>query len=313
MKIGLIDVDGHNFPNLALMKISAYHKSLGDLVEWCIPLCHYDIVYQSKVFSEQYSKDIDYIPNADKIIKGGTGYAIRLKNGREVYEKSLDKPLPLEIEKQFPDYSIYPELAKDTAYGFLTRGCPNNCDFCIVSKKECRRSVKVSDLVDFWNGQKFIKLLDPNILACKEHPQLLEQLVKSKAYIDFTQGIDSRLLTRENILMFNAMKMKNIHFAWDFMKNEKSILNGLSLYAELATHKPHGHLGAVYVLTNYNTSFEEDLYRVITLRDMNYDPYVMIYNKPSAPLKTRYLQRWCNNKIIFRKEPDFEKYNPKLG
>ena len=187
------------------------------------------------------------------------------------------------------------------------------CLYPIVSKKECRRSVKVSDLVDFWNGQKFIKLLDPNILACKEHPQLLEQLVKSKAYIDFTQGIDARLLTRENILMFNAMKMKNIHFAWDFMKNEKSILNGLSLYAELATHKPHGHLGAVYVLTNYNTSFDEDLYRVITLRDMNYDPYVMIYNKPSAPLQTRYLQRWCNNKIIFRKEPDFEKYNPKLG
>jgi hypothetical protein len=71
MRIGLIDVDSHNFPNLALMKISAWHKARGDEVEWCIPLMHYDIVYQSKVFDETYSQDIDWYPNADKIIKGG--------------------------------------------------------------------------------------------------------------------------------------------------------------------------------------------------------------------------------------------------
>lgn len=112
--IGLIDVDGHNFPNLALMKISAWHKAQGDTVEWCLPLCHYDIVYQSKVFDDTYSKDIDYYPNADKVIKGGTGYG-------------LDNKLPDEIEHIYPDYSIYPTLTKDTAYGFLTRGCPRHC------------------------------------------------------------------------------------------------------------------------------------------------------------------------------------------
>ena len=122
MKIGLIDVDGHNFPNLALMKISAYHKSLGDTVEWCIPMKPYDIVYQSKVFDDTYSKDIDYVPIADKIIKGGTGYG-------------LDNTLPHEIEHMYPDYSLYPELTKDTVYGFLSRGCPRSCGFCIVSKK----------------------------------------------------------------------------------------------------------------------------------------------------------------------------------
>lgn len=141
MNIGLIDVDGHNFPNLALMKISAYHKAKGDTVEWCLPLAHYDIVYQSKVFDETYTKDIDWTPIADTIIKGGTGYG-------------LDNTLPYEIEHMYPDYSIYPELTKDTAYGFLTRGCPRACDFCIVASKEGRRSIKVANLNEFWNGQK---------------------------------------------------------------------------------------------------------------------------------------------------------------
>ena len=174
MKIGLIDVDSHNFPNLALMKISAYHKAKGDDVEWCVPMQPYDIVYQSKVFDDTYSKDIDYVPIAKEIIKGGTGYG-------------LNNNLPYEIEHIYPDYSLYPELTKNTAYGFLTRGCPRACDFCIVAEKEGRRSYKVADLSEFWDGQKYIKLLDPNILACKEHLNLLQQLVDSKAYVDFTQ------------------------------------------------------------------------------------------------------------------------------
>ena len=137
MKIGLIDVDGHNFPNLALMKISAWHKKQGDCVEWCFPMSHYDIVYQSKVFDNTYSPDIDWIPQTDKLIKGGTGYG-------------LNNTLPDEIEHIYPDYSIYPELTKDTAFGFLTRGCPRGCKFCIVAEKEGRRSHKVADLAEFW-------------------------------------------------------------------------------------------------------------------------------------------------------------------
>ena len=130
VRIGLIDVDSHNFPNLPLMKLSAYHKSLGDTVEWCNPLDHYDRVYQSKVFDETYSPDIDWVPNADEIIKGGTGYG-------------LDNKLPEEVEHIYPDYDLYPELTKDTAYGFLTRGCPRACAFCIVAPKEGRCSQKV--------------------------------------------------------------------------------------------------------------------------------------------------------------------------
>lgn len=295
MKVGLIDVDGHNFPNLALMKISAYHKSKGDQVEWCIPLCEYDIVYQSKVFDETYSQDIDFIPQAKKVIKGGTGYG-------------LDNKLPDEIEHIYPDYSLYPEITKDIAYGYLTRGCPRACHFCIVSKKEGRSSCKVADLSEFWRGQKNIKLLDPNILACPSHLELLTQLSDSKAYVDFTQGLDARLLTKHNIDIINQIKLKNIHFAWDYMKEEKSVLKGLSLYAGLAKNKPHGHYGIVYCLTNYDTTIEQDLYRIYKLREMNYDPYVMIYDKPSAPKVIKRLQRWCNNKIIFGKVKRFEDY-----
>lgn len=300
MQIGLIDVDGHNFPNLALMKISAYHKNRGDDVEWCIPICEYDLVYQSKVFDETYTKDIEYTPNAKKVIKGGTGYG-------------LDSVLPHEIEHQYPDYSLYPEQTKDTAYGYLTRGCPRDCHFCIVAEKEGRKSKKVANLDEFWKGQKFIKLLDPNILACREHLELLNQLVESKANVDFTQGVDARLLTEENISLINQIRLKEIHFAWDYMKEEKSVLKGLNLYAKNAKRKPHGFYGSVYVLTNYDTTMEENLYRVYTLCEMGYDPYVMIYDKPNAPKDIRYLQRWCNNKIIFRSEPRFENYNHKLG
>lgn len=300
MRIGLIDVDGHNYPNLALMKLSAWHKSRGDTVEWWWGWEQYDRVYMSKVFDETYSPDIPEPVNAAEIIKGGTGYG-------------LDNNLPDEIEHIYPDYSLYPELTKDTAYGFLTRGCPRGCHFCIVAGKEGRKSIKVADLSEWWNGQKNIVLMDPNILACPQHMELLQQLIDSKAWVDINQGMDCRLLTKQNIEAINRLKLREIHFAWDYMRESKAVLRGLELYASLATRKPHGRYATVYCLTNYDTTMEENLYRIYTLRDMGYDPYVMIYDKPHAPREIRFLQRWCNNRIIFRAEPDFYKYNPKLG
>ncbi len=150
MKIGLIDVDSHNYPNLPLMKLSAWHKAKGDSVEWYSPIIsgHCDIVYMSKVFS--FSTDYEFCIDADKIVKGGSGYAIRLVDGKEVYDKSADIDLPDEIEHIYPDYSLYPEMTRDTAYGFLTRGCPRGCEFCHVANKEGKCSVKVADLSEFW-------------------------------------------------------------------------------------------------------------------------------------------------------------------
>lgn len=136
MRIGLIDVDGHSFPNIPLMKLSAWHKAQGDAVEWYSPMFsgHMDKVYMSKVFG--FTPDYEHCIDADEIIKGGSGYCIKLVDGKEVYDKSKDKPLSEEIEHIYPDYSLYPELTKDTAYGFLTRGCPRGCDFCHVQQKE---------------------------------------------------------------------------------------------------------------------------------------------------------------------------------
>ena len=293
MKVGLIDVDGHCFPNIALMKISAWHKAQGDDVDWCLPLDHYDVVYQSKVFDETYSPDIDWMPMANKIIKGGTGYG-------------LDNKLPDEIEHIYPDYSIYPELTKDTAFGFLTRGCPRGCDFCIVASKEGRCSHKVADLSEFWRGQKNIVLCDPNILACRDHRDLLQQLVESKASVDFNQGLDIRLTNPENIALINRIRVKSIHFAWDNAKDD--LKPYFERYKALARHKPHGHYGTVYCLTNFGSTMEENLYRIYTIRDLGYDPYVMIYDKPNAPKEVRDLQRWVNNPYIFRSCNKFEDY-----
>lgn len=203
MKIGLIDVDGHNFPNLALMKLSAWHKAHGDEVEWWWGWSQYDRVYMSKVFDHTYTPDIPEPLNASEIIKGGTGYG-------------LDNRLPEEVEHMMPDYSIYPETTKNTAYGFLTRGCPRGCHFCIVAEKEGRCSKKVSDLSEWWSGQKKIVLMDPNILACKDRMELLFQLIESRAWVDINQGLDCRLLNEDNIAAINRLKLKEVHFAWDY-------------------------------------------------------------------------------------------------
>lgn len=316
MRIGLIDVDGHNFPNLPLMKISAYHKAKGDSVEWYQPLIHgfpsepMDIVYMSRVFGDEYSSDYPYYVNAKEVIKGGTGYHIKVVDGAEVFDKENHKNLPEEIEHMYPDYSLYPEYTKNTAYGFLTRGCCNDCSFCIVSKKEGRCSYKVADLSEWWRGQKHIKLLDPNILACKDHMELLQQLVDSKAKVDFTQGLDARFITRENLELLKQINIEMLHFAFDFMKFEKQIVKGLELTKEVL--QIDFRKAVVYMLTNYDTTIEEDLYRVEKIRELGYMPDVRIYRRSSLPRHhiLKDLQRWTLMRAAYMSTP-FMDYMPR--
>lgn len=315
MRIGLIDVDGHNFPNLALMKISAWHKQRGDIVEWYQPLFHcigepFDIVYMSKIFSDEYTPDYPYYVNAKKIIQGGTGYSIEIENGKEVFNAETHRDLPDEIEHIYPDYSLYPEYTKNTAYGFLTRGCCNNCSFCIVTKKEGICSKKVADLSEFWRGQKNIKLLDPNLLASKEHLDLLQQLADSKAHVDFTQGLDARFINEDNLEVLKKIHIKMLHFAFDFMRFEKPIIRGLTLAKTKLDVTDRNAI--VYILVNYDTSIEEDLYRVRKIREIGLAPDIRIYRKQTLPHPhiLRDLQRWSNNRFIYR-SCDFLDYIPR--
>lgn len=297
MRVGLVDVDGHNFPNLALMKISAWHKAQGDTVCFASSLDFYDKIYMAKVFT--FTEDDLHCYQARELIRGGTGY-------------NLNAFLPHEIESSYPDYSLYG--ITNTAYGFLTRGCPRKCPFCIVSQKEGVHSRKVADLNQFWNGQKNIKLLDPNLLASRDHIELLRQLANSNAsnaLVDFTQGLDARLLTEENVELINQCKIKMIHFAWDNPKDKK-IKKHLINFLAKSKIKDFRKL-RVYVLTNYWSSHKEDLERVYWLKENGYDPYMMIYDKAHAPKETRYLQRWVNNKQIFRVIEKFEEYDHKVG
>ena len=308
MKIGMIDVDGHNFPNIPLMKLSAWHKSKGDSVEWYQPLFsgRMDIVYMSKVFS--FTPDYQYYIDADKIVRGGSGYAIQTIKGKEVYIKENDNDLPPEIEHIYPDYDLYPEICKDKAFGFLTRGCPRGCDFCHVKCKEGQQSRKVADLSEFWKGQKEIVLCDPNLIACPEWKDLLQQLIDSHAKVDINQGLDIRLMTGEKADLIRQIRVESVHFAWDRYQDKDIIVPRLKEFKEITQWG--SRKTSVYVLTNFDTTIEQDLERIYTLREMDFDPYVMIYGKETTKSTdpVRRLQRWVNNKRIFKSTKSFEEY-----
>lgn len=184
LRIGLHDAEkehfrnGKTFPNYALMKISAWHKARGDSVEWWMPLYHYDRVYSSKVFD--FTPENPYLP--ENAIKGGTGYK----------DIPMNQELPPEIDNMFPDYSIYPDC--DYAIGYITRGCPNHCRWCVVPKKEgqIRKYRTWRELVR-QDTDKLI-LMDNNILSCEYGISQLESLIGSGYRIDLNQGMDARLV-----------------------------------------------------------------------------------------------------------------------
>lgn len=294
------------------MKLSAWHKQQGDSVEWYNPLVHgypanpFDKVYMSKIFS--FTPDYPYFVNAKVVEKGGSGYAIHMEDGLEVYDKEKDCELPYEIDHIYPDYSLYPEQCKDTAYGFLTRGCPRGCQFCHVAAKEGCCCRKVADLEEFWRVQKNIVLCDPNLIACPQWKELIQQLIDSKAKVNINQGIDIRIMTDEKAEMIKKLRVDSVHFAWDRYEDKELILPKFMAFKEITGWGSRKTI--VYVLTNFNTTIEQDLERIYTLRDLDYDPYVMIYDKEHTKSNdpVRRIQRWVNKKWIFKSVRNFEDY-----
>lgn len=313
MRIGLIDVDNRDslhkcFPNLVLMKLSAWHKAQGDTVEWYDPLFggHFDRVYMAKVFS--FSEEYPYHIDADEVVRGGSGYCISLVDGEEVFDKSKNIELPYEIEHIMPDYSLYG--ITDTAYGFMSRGCPlgNVHKYCHVGAKEGLCSIKVADLSEFWNGQKYIELMDANTLACKDWRDILKQLKDSGATVSFNQGLDIRLVTEENAEMLKDIKTKLVHFAFDRYEDKDVIMPKMEMLKRITGWKRNRV--SVYILCGYDTTMEQNLERIQFCRELDFSPYVMLYNKQNIPKghELRKLQRWVNNRFVFWSCDSFDKY-----
>lgn len=294
MKIGMIDVDG-KLPNLALMKLSRYHKERGDEVEWCDYLSHYDIVYKAKIFT--FSPDDTYYLNADKVVCGGTGY--------DLYSR-----LPSDVERLQPDYSLYPNIDKKTAYGFLTRGCPNKCPWCVVPRKE--GEIQPNNDVDeiAIEGRTHLVLMDNNILASGEYGLgQLRKIIERKYRIDFNQALDARLVTDEIAALLAQIKWidRRIRFGCDTHKQIADCERAIELINK------HGFKGEYFLYTMLNDDFSESFARVNywrerlkrTRKDRENNAYAFAqpYRNPDKrnepPQWQLDMARWCNKKEYF--------------
>lgn len=320
MKIGLVDVDGHAkkkkwgatiYPNLALCKIARYHKQLGDIVEWASPFFHYDVVYMSKVFN--FSPDDLYVYDADKIIRGGTGY-------------NITSQLPDEIDRTQPDYSIYPNVPKDTAYGFLTRGCPNKCPWCVVPRKEgfIRPYMDVDEIAI--EGRHKLVLMDNNILAAGDYAkQQFRKIIERGYRVDFNQALDARLVTDEFAQLLARMK---------WLENNR-IRFGCDTHAQIAQCeraidliKSYGFRGQFFLYTMLNDNFQECYERIMhwwcimqDVRKNHTGNYVYAYaqpyrdpNNPHRPIPQwqKDMAGWVNKKAHFVAH-SFEDFEPRKG
>lgn len=293
MNVCLIDVDS-KIPNLALMKTSTWHKSLGDTVRlgYDPERDHPDLCYVSKIFD--FTPEPEHLPDCE-VIRGGVGYDLTAK-----------LPFP-DYDRIMPDYELYRERYPKANYalGRFTRGCPNRCPWCVVPKMDGNEVRKVADLTDFWCGQKVVRLLDDNIMADEDiFEQCCEELWLAKVKVIW-EALDIR---RVNDRTANALALvkqeKSIHFAWDGPAQDKYIVPGLETLRR-AGLKPWRFM--FYVLVGFNTTPEYDMYRIMTLKELGANPFVMPYDKKDP--YQRHLARWCNSKVIF-KSTDFEHYEP---
>lgn len=299
MNIGLIDVDSHGFPNLALMKLSAWHKLQGDIVEWYNPFDHYDKVYMAKVFNftEDYRQ---WITNTHQIEKGGTGY-------------DLSKILPIDIDRVIPDYDLY-NIDKKLAYGFLTRGCPNKCKWCIVPQKEGKMTPYMDIEEVAVNGRKNIILMDNNVLASDYGLQQIEKIVRLGLRVDFNQGLDARLVTDDIAKLLAKVKwIKRIRFGCD--------TPGQIAECERATAliDKYNYKGEYFFYCILLNDFREAFTRVNhwRMKGGRFLPHCQPYrdlNNPHQiiPQWQKDLAGWTNKKWVFR-SCEFKDFEPRKG
>lgn len=312
MAVGLIDVDS-KIPNLALMKLSSYHKSLGENVEFVQPNKQYEKVFASAIFTRSKSKCEELLNTyGDRIEIGGTGW-------------DLNKVLDKEIEYMKPDYDLYSateiasrmkgigtkehKLKKATeivnaGMGFTSRGCIRECGFCFVPKKEGKFH-DVAEIKDLINSKSNILILhDNNLTADPFCIDKLHEIRDRKLIVDINQGCDVRLVTEDIARALSEAKhLRSLHYAWDLMGFEQQVMQGIKTLSKYI--KPYRHM--CFMLVGFNTSFEEDMYRFRKLREMKVDPFVMIYNQKNDK-RLKHFARWVNSRIY--KSCEFEEYEP---
>lgn len=322
MNIGLIDVDGHArkkkwgatiYPNLALAKLAAWHRQQGDDVEWWTPFSHYDVVYMAKVFT--FSPDFGYvINNADKIVKGGTGYDVHSR-------------LPDEVDRTQPDYSIYPEIPKNYAYGFLTRGCPNKCPWCVVPVKE-GRIVPYMDVDEIAvDGRHNLVLMDNNILAAGDYAvEQLEKIIARDYRVDFNQALDARLVSDDfaKLLAKARWLESRIRFGCDTHKQIDDCERAIEMIER------NGYKGEffLYTMIGGKNGLEECYERLTHWRERMLEvrqthkrcapyAYAQPYRDPfkahtDIPQWQKDMAQWCNKRMIYCKT-DFKDFEPRKG
>lgn len=338
MRIGLIDVDGHAskkkwgatiYPNIALCKIARWFKAKGDTVEWYSPFAkHYDIVFMSKVFN--FSPDYPYvINNADEIEKGGTGYCIDYTTlpdfgiGDKVqYSVCLHEG----IDRCQPDYSIYPLIPKDYAYGFLTRGCPNKCKWCVVPKKEgaIRPYMDVDEIAI--EGRHKLVLMDNNFLAAGDYAhEQLDKIISRGYRVDFNQALDARLVTDDfarKLAKGKWLEKNRIRFGCDTKKQIEDFERAMEFIIS------HGFKGEFFLYTMLNDNFQESYERIHywwnklqEQRDKHSSNSVYAYAQPyrdpnnphhKIPQWQKDMANWVNKKAHFVAH-SFEEFQPRKG
>lgn len=321
MRIGLIDVDGHAskkkwgatiYPNLALCKIARWYKEHGNVVEWYSPFAeYYDIVFMSKIFN--FSPDYGYvIQNAIKIERGGTGYGDYTE-------------LPKEIDMCQPDYSIYPLVPKDYAYGFLTRGCPNKCRWCVVPRKEgnIRPYMDVDEIAI--EGRNKLVLMDNNILAAGDYAKFQLQKIIQRGYrVDFNQALDARLITDEfaKLLAQTKWLSNRIRFGCDTQAQIGECERAMNMIIR------YGYRGEFFLYTMLNHNFKESYNRIMywweilqRKRENHEGNWVYAYAQPyrdpinpnsPIPQWQKDMAKWVNKKALFV-STSFEEYEPRKG
>lgn len=295
-RIGLIDVDGHHFPNLALMKLSAWHKRNGDSVEWCNYLAHYDTVYKSKVFT--FSPDDVTAIGSDKVIKAGTGY------------RDYTTVLPDEVEHIKPDYSLY---GTSRAIGFTTRGCVNHCPWCVVPMKE--GAIRpASPLREFLGNRKSAMLLDNNALAHPFGLKQMEESVRLGVRVDYNQGLEAKLVCENPAIADLLARVKWIRYvrlAADTSERLPYVLKAIDMLSARGL-KPY----RVFVYVLIRDDIQDALTRINALKTAGAMPFAQPYrdfdNKVKPSKEAKNLARWCNMRSIF-KTCDFAEYNKHIN